>query len=173
MSSSAAPRDREFGPFPISHSEIFFETELSFCFVNLKPLLPGHVLVSPKRVLPRFADLTPLEVADLWGAAQRVGSALERHLACSAITFAVQDGAAAGQTVPHVHVHVLPRRGGDFTPNDKIYEALDENEREAMGGRAGQATKLDLDIERRPRTREEMAAEAAVFRALLTLNFNT
>jgi predicted metal-dependent phosphotriesterase family hydrolase len=37
-----------------------------------------------------------------------------------------QDGASAGQTVPHVHVHVLPRKAGDFKENDEIYDAIDE-----------------------------------------------
>ena len=37
----------------------------------------------------------------------------------------VQDGPAAGQSVPHVHIHVLPRREGDFEPNDAVYDAID------------------------------------------------
>ena len=78
--------------------------------VNLKPVVPGHVLVSPKRVVPRFADLTAQEVADLWCLAQRVGAAVEPHYGASSLTLAIQDGPCAGQTVPHVHVHILPRR---------------------------------------------------------------
>ena len=44
--------------------------------------------------------------------AQRVGSKLEPHLGASSLTMAIQDGAAAGQTVPHVHIHLLPRKVG-------------------------------------------------------------
>lgn len=40
----------------------------------------------------------------------------------------MQDGPAAGQTVPHVHVHVLPRRAGDFKENDEVYGAIEANE---------------------------------------------
>lgn len=41
------------------------------------------------------------------------------------MTISIQDGAVAGQTVPHVHVHLLPRKKGDFDPPDKVYDAID------------------------------------------------
>lgn len=60
---------------------------------------PGHVLISPIRVARRFSDLTPEEVSDVMLLAQRVGARLERHYGAAAMTLAVQDGEAAGQTV--------------------------------------------------------------------------
>ena len=57
---------RQFGPYPVDKSQTFAETKLSFAFVNLKPVVPGHVLVSPDRVVQSFEDLEPGEVADLW-----------------------------------------------------------------------------------------------------------
>lgn len=82
----------------------------------------------------------------------------------------IQDGPEAGQTVPHVHVHVLPRKVGDFEKNDEIYDVIDESEKELASelellGKK-EAEKLDLDIERKPRTPEEMAEEATTLRAL-------
>jgi bis(5'-adenosyl)-triphosphatase len=96
-------------------------TPLSLCLVNTKPLVPGHVLVIPRRVVPRFEHLTSEEVADLWDTVHRVAPIVRDHFGAAATTFAIQDGPEAGQTVAHVHVHILPRRTGDFTPNDKIY----------------------------------------------------
>ncbi|GBG84780.1 hypothetical protein CBR_g39157 [Chara braunii] len=148
-----------FGPYPIHYREVFLETSLSYAFVNLKPVVPGHVLVSPKRVVKRFAELTSAEVVDLWQVAQRIARKLEGHHDATSLTLTIQDGKEAGQTVPHVHVHILPRKGGDFTPNDKVYDAIDESEEKL-------SETLNLDKMREDRTPEEMAAEAATLRAL-------
>lgn len=61
----------------IPSSCIFYETSKSFAFVNLKPVLPGHVLVSPIRVAPLFEDLTQEEVSDLFQTAQKVEKAVK------------------------------------------------------------------------------------------------
>ena len=153
-----------FGPWPISPTEVFATSPLSFAFVNLKPIVPGHVLVSTKRVVPRFTDLTPEETQDLWALAQRVGAAMERHHKASSLTLTIQDGPDAGQTVPHVHVHVLPRKGNDFVPNDLVYDAIDTSSKEFVGS----AAKRDLDEDRPPRTAKEMAEEAIEYRAYFT-----
>ena len=61
-----------FGQFEVAETEIFLRTKLSFGLVNLKPLVPGHVLICPHRRTLRFSELTPEEVADLWITAQQV-----------------------------------------------------------------------------------------------------
>ncbi|KAI4553834.1 hypothetical protein MJT46_016014 [Ovis ammon polii x Ovis aries] len=67
--------------------------------------------------------MSPEEVTDLFQAAQRVGTVVEKHFQGTSITFSMQDGPEAGQTVKHVHIHVLPRKAGDFQRNDSIYDA--------------------------------------------------
>ncbi|XP_062171659.1 bifunctional bis(5'-adenosyl)-triphosphatase/adenylylsulfatase FHIT isoform X2 [Alnus glutinosa] len=113
-----------FGPYKIRHDEVFYSTQLSFAMVNLRPVVPGHVLVCPRREVKRFVDLTADEISDLWLTAQKVGSQLEHYHKASSLTFTIQDGPQAGQTVPHVHIHILPRKGGDFERNDEIYDAM-------------------------------------------------
>jgi bis(5'-adenosyl)-triphosphatase len=49
-----------------------------------------------------------------------VGTVAERHFKGQSLTLAIQDGPYAGQTVPHVHIHVLPRKPGDFEKNDEV-----------------------------------------------------
>ncbi|KAK6246716.1 hypothetical protein QUC31_018281 [Theobroma cacao] len=69
------------------------------------------------------------------------------------------DGPQSGQTVPHVHIHILPRREGDFERNDEIYDAIDVKEKEMQ-------ETLDLDKERKDRSPEEMSREADEYRSL-------
>ncbi|RLN00318.1 hypothetical protein C2845_PM06G15420 [Panicum miliaceum] len=90
-----------------------------------------------------------------------VGVRLEQYHKASSLTFAIQDGPQAGQTVPHVHIHVIPRKKGDFEKNDEIYDAIDVKEKELK-------EKLDLDIERKDRSMEEMSHEANEYRALFS-----
>ena len=56
----------------ISPKHVFLETPLSFAFVNLKPVVPGHVLVCPKRVVEKFEEMTGEEISDLMLASQKV-----------------------------------------------------------------------------------------------------
>lgn len=117
-----------FGQHLIRTSVVFLKTELSFALVNRKPVVPGHVLVCPLRVVERFGDLRPEEVSDLFGTTQRVARLVETHFAATSLTICIQDGAEAGQTVKHVHVHVLPRRKGDFQRNDSVYDELQKHD---------------------------------------------
>ncbi|CAL1411928.1 unnamed protein product [Linum trigynum] len=137
--SSSSDDFYTFGPYKIHSKEVFYSTDLSYAMVNLRPLLP--------------------ETSDLWVTAQKVGSQLERFHGASSLTFAIQDGPQAGQTVPHVHIHIIPRKANDFEKNDEIYDAIDEKEKELK-------QKLDLDKERKDRSLEEMAQEAEGYREL-------
>ena len=74
--------------------------------------------------MKRFADLSSAEVSDLFLCVHRIAPALQQAHSSSSLTIAIQDGKEAGQTVEHVHVHMLPRREGDFPKNDDIYEKV-------------------------------------------------
>ncbi|XP_019735199.1 bis(5'-adenosyl)-triphosphatase [Hippocampus comes] len=141
-----------FGQHLIKASAVFLQTELSFALVNRKPVVPGHVLVCPLRQVERFRDLRPDEVTDLFSATQRVANLVEKHFNATSLTIAIQDGPEAGQTVKHVHVHVLPRKAGDFERNDSVYDELQKHD--------GQ----DEDVPSKWRSEEEMATEASILR---------
>ncbi|KAI0073720.1 HIT-like protein [Panus rudis PR-1116 ss-1] len=146
--------------------QVFYRTPLSFAIVNLKPIVPGHVLVVPSRVVPRLTDLQTPELADLMTSIQTVGKVIERAYGADGLTIACQDGKAAGQTVPHVHFHILPRKlkGDRFASNnDEVYPALERAEgslpHDGLVERS-EPLKMDADDDRKPRTLEEMEKEA-------------
>uniref|UniRef100_A0A914CTR1 Nitrilase and fragile histidine triad fusion protein NitFhit n=1 Tax=Acrobeloides nanus TaxID=290746 RepID=A0A914CTR1_9BILA len=139
----------QFGPNTISSDTIFYRSGKSFAFVNLKPVKAGHVLVAPIREVKRLAELTDPETADLFITVTKIQRLLESYYKAEASTVTVQDGPDAGQTVPHVHVHVIPRTPGDFRDNE-IYTVLEGHE----------------DV-RKPRTEEEMKTEADNYRNFL------
>jgi bis(5'-adenosyl)-triphosphatase len=75
--------------------------------VNLKPIVPGHVLIIPKRVISRFSDLTEAEVSDLYISAYKMAPKLEMHYKCSALNIAMQDGPHAGNRGYSVLISLL------------------------------------------------------------------
>jgi bis(5'-adenosyl)-triphosphatase len=81
----------------------------SLATVNLKPLLPGHVLVIPKRAAATLKELSSDELADLWATVRCVQRIVKGKLGMLASELGIQDGRDAGQSVPHVHIHVIPR----------------------------------------------------------------
>lgn len=157
-----------FGRFRISSNQIFHKTIHSYALVNLRPIVPGHVLVCSNRVTPLLSDLDEEEFYDLWKTVRIVQQILKQQYNCNAFNVAVQDGVGAGQSVPHVHVHILPRYIGDIERNDDIYDQLEAWAPRDDDSNSGRKTKLDVpeDSERRDRSVEEMAEEASVYRRI-------
>ncbi|XP_067942687.1 nitrilase and fragile histidine triad fusion protein NitFhit-like isoform X2 [Watersipora subatra] len=131
-----------FAQLSIPYTTVIYRTQLSFAFVNKKPVLPGHMLVSPIRVVKRMADLTFAEMADLFESVSTVSEAVKKEFAAESLTVTIQDGPDAGQTVEHVHVHILPRRPGDFENNDDIYGKLESHDKQEDGTALPQGSHL-------------------------------
>ena len=104
-----------------------FEAECPFCFPatlvattpsalalrDAYPTSEGHTLVVPRRHVASLFDLTPEEQTELWQLVAQVRSALVEQFHPDAFNIGINDGEAAGQTVPHAHIHVIPRFHGD------------------------------------------------------------
>lgn len=98
-----------FAKFEIPERFIVYKTALTFVFTNLRPVLPGHLLISPIRRVQYYHDLTDDERADLLAVADRASKIMRRVLGSDAMQVTLQDGIQAGQTVPHLHIHIIPR----------------------------------------------------------------
>jgi len=97
-------------------------------FLDARPLFKGHVLVVPRAHVPTLADLPAERIAPLFAAVQRVASALPAALGAQGSFVALNN--VVSQSVPHLHVHVVPRTKGDglkgfFWPRTK-YESDEE-----------------------------------------------
>ena len=78
------------------------------------PVSPGHTLLIPKRHIGSFFDLSDLERRELLSLLDHAKRALDEELHPQGYNIGINDGAAAGQTVPHLHVHLIPRFAGDL-----------------------------------------------------------
>jgi histidine triad (HIT) family protein len=98
------------------------EEDGCIAFLDTRPLFPGHVLIVPREHRETLADLTRAELSALFAAAQRVSGAVESALGAEGTFVAMNN--RVSQSVPHAHVHVVPRRKGDglrgfFWPRQK------------------------------------------------------
>lgn len=116
-----------FGSFIVTN-QVFYISTKSFGLVNLKPLVPGHVLVCPLRVVPRVCQLTTEEAQDFYSTVHKVSRIIEQFYQADGLNIAIQDGPLAGQSVPHVHCHIIPRKLNDLPNIDDIYRLLDGKE---------------------------------------------
>jgi bis(5'-adenosyl)-triphosphatase len=159
---------------------------LCYALVNIKPILPGHVLVIPFRKVQRITDLTTDEVTDLFTLVQRVQRMLAKtHFGApgapgapedGSFNVAIQDGKEAGQTVPHAHCHVIPRTKDAEKEGDELYGRLQGEEGNVGGGlwdmerpkHRGKFPKIE-DADRIPRSVEDMNKEAEFYREQMEL----
>ncbi len=125
---------------------IVHEDERTVTFMDIQPVVRGHMLVVPRAHAPYLADLDELDGAHVFRAGQIAAAALRAsQLRCEGVNFFLADGEAAGQEIFHVHLHVLPRFVGDgfglrFPPDYSVRPRAELDEaaeaiREAWPGR--------------------------------------
>ncbi len=87
--------------------------ELAVAVRDAYPVAPGHTLVIPMRHVESFFELDDAEQAAMLALLRRAHERLAAEMAPHGFNVGLNDGAAAGQTVPHVHLHLIPRFRGD------------------------------------------------------------
>jgi diadenosine tetraphosphate (Ap4A) HIT family hydrolase len=118
-------------PFCNVEREIILETEMSFAIYDGFPVNEGHALIIPKRHIANYFDLSLEEQKDCIELLNRVKSILQEKYNPAGFNVGININEAAGQTVPHVHIHLIPRyvddvdepRGGvrGVIPGRKLY----------------------------------------------------
>ena len=89
------------------------ENDLAVAVRDLEPAATGHTLIISRRHCPTFFDLTRDEVAACHALLHAQRDALARELTPDGFNFGVNDGPAAGQSILHAHMHLIPRYKGD------------------------------------------------------------
>lgn len=94
-------------------SRIQSSTKLAVVIRDGYPISPGHTLVIPKRHVGSFFDLTSEEHQEMFELLHQAKLVLDAEHNPDAYNIGINDGTAAGQTVPHLHMHLIPRYSGD------------------------------------------------------------
>lgn len=93
--------------------EIIAQNDLALAFFDAFPVNPGHALIIPKRHVADYFDLTADEVAAMQALLREVKAIVEKRFNPDGYNIGVNVNAAAGQSVFHVHMHLIPRYKGD------------------------------------------------------------
>ena len=113
-------------------ASVVYEDEHVIAFLDLFPVNEGHTLVIPKTHATYLNDMDADIGMRVFAAAQRLAQAVrDSGVRCEGVNLVLADGAAAGQEVFHVHLHVLPRYAGDqfgFRFGDKSQAAREDLE---------------------------------------------
>jgi len=112
--------------------DLVYQGELSFISQDIYPASPGHLLVIPNRHVPIYFDCTKDEVKDLWDNVNRAKQLIEKEHKPDSYNIGINVSKVAGQSVPHTHIHLIPRYAGDVAdprggvrnviPNKRAYK---------------------------------------------------
>ena len=139
---------------PKTQGNQFMQSNDFLAIYNLSPILPGHSLVIPKWHATSLMDLSDSELSEITLFARDVVKVLMRAFHAAAFNWTIQEGAEAGQSVPHLHLHLIPREENDLPGPGNWYPLLKKNEEEI------------IDSESRPKlSPQEMTAIAERLRA--------
>ncbi|GGY14682.1 HIT family protein [Paludibacterium paludis] len=95
-------------------ASVVLQDEACLCLMDIHPVGRGHALVIPRRHAARLHDLPAGEREHLFGVAERILAAEQRvGLARDGANLLLNDGSAANQHIPHMHIHLIPRSRGD------------------------------------------------------------
>jgi histidine triad (HIT) family protein len=94
-------------------AEIVYQDDQTMAFLDIFPKAPGHTVVIPKKHSENLINLEEVGVGSLFLTVKRITGILATSLKPDGFTIGINHGEVAGQTVPHLHVHIIPRFAND------------------------------------------------------------
>ena len=112
--------------------QAYLETKNEYVLYSNIPILPGHSLVVPKRHISSIQELDGDEIKSLFKTVKLVAQKLKEMYDAKGMNFAFNEGVCAGQRVPHLHIHILPRRPNDTHPDPRNLYYRTEKQRKKL-----------------------------------------
>ncbi len=107
-----------------------FYTKGNFAAIyNIAPVLPGHSLIIPLQHHESLEELSDAELGEMMVFARKVTVVLKPFFGCTGFDWTIQDGEPAGQTIPHLHLHIIPRKPFDLPGESEWYSKIPGNEK--------------------------------------------
>lgn len=141
-----------FTTLPDIQARSFADNGTAWAFLTQTPITPGHTLISPKRVAATLDELSAQEIQDIFALAIQVKQTLKTVFGSQGFNCAWNEGGNYGQSVPHFHLHIVPRTPGDtgittYEPREFLYrpgsrEASPEAELAAVAIRLRNTTQI-------------------------------
>ena len=94
-------------------SSKLYEDETSFAILDINPIRPGHTLLIPKKHAASLADISADEQANWLKPLKKLCAAIVEGTGSEGFNLILNDGRCAGQVVPHLHLHIIPRQTND------------------------------------------------------------
>lgn len=107
-----------------------YEDDSALAFLDITPCSRGHTVIIPKKHYDSFQDMEDDDIAGLFSAVAKITAAVNKVIGTDASNIGLNNGKAAGQAVPHVHVHIIPRtdEDGGGSMHSIVKTEVDEDE---------------------------------------------
>lgn len=112
-----------------------FEDDQCIVILDINPVKKGHALVIAKKPYPTFTQCPDDVLGHLMSVAKQVDAKMRKALSCDGTNILINNGPAAGQEVPHLHIHVIPRYDNDGQKFGFTKETYSEGEMVTFGKR--------------------------------------
>jgi bis(5'-adenosyl)-triphosphatase len=115
-----------------AQASVFFTHGKFLALYNIAPVLPGHSLVIPKDHISSLMDLSDTELFEFMVTARMTLQILMKAFHTDSFDWSVQEKPEAGQTIEHLHLHIVPRLKGDLTHPGEWYPLIQHNDPEII-----------------------------------------